>query len=770
MAVVCLLLSLTMAPTAAYALVATQMDVPDETTDVLFVGNSFTRYQESERSVAAWLNRIAKANNVNLYSASIVYGRAPLSTYSAYDLSDSTRYKKFESTLASRQWDYVVLQEKSDYPITNPVDMYCAIDALAQRVREVWPQAKILLYMTHGFSNGVMVTHNGTPVSLTSTRFSAYSQAYYEYVGRRLAERYDIAVVPVGMYFNKSALVQPLTRLIGDDNKHPVPAGYFLAACAFYEAIVGQAPVLPVPITGTVSLGTDEQLGLMSVLGTSLDGKPVDMTLEVGEQAQLMKEIGAPKEGLSGDEAPGDGGMAPGLSDGEMGEGSSLEDGLDGGIPDDSQSTDDSVGADTPPDLQSDGDTSGEVDSSLDGSASTVPSGDGSTDVESPNADGEDATQLVPAITGEDGVAFTSMDPKIATVDESGNVTGVSKGRTAIVMENGEGDRMAFSVSVERKELIDSKLMFSWTGFSLEVESQMKILPLVSGSLGDYSLIWQSSNPSVASVDALGKVSALRIGASTISVVDVVSGVAASYQLSVTPKPIAEGGSGAASEKKETAQASENTPEVKASVSTSTATKKVVRLKAPRNVRTGNMLALLPGKRVMSLVVKWKPVSGARAYKVYRRAGSGSYRVIATVKAPIYIDVSAPRNKKLSYRIVAKAATAKRSSVKSAPAAGIRLGVSKLYAKAKGKRRAVNVKWVRNRAASGYLIYRAKQGSLNYKLVKRITKRTKGAWVDTSVKRGSTYKYKVCTYRKIGGKTYVSMYSNVKSVKVPRKK
>ena len=580
---------------------------PEESSEVsvLFVGNSFT--YSGGYGVTVSLDALAKANGKKLVINRLTYSGASLAG-SAFPSSDlQVRYDAFQAKLESRKWDYVVLQEKSTYPVTNPVDMQCAVDALAKRVAAEQPEAEVLLYMTHGFNNGKALLFNGKSSVLAASRMQAYVQGCYNAIGDKLGLR----VVPAGMYFQKCMSNGLSDGMIKSDNRHPTNKGYFVLACAFYEALFGQAPECA--ITPTSDLSEEDQLNIFSLLGATTSIAPRYAALAVGQQVALEH-----------------------------------------------------------------------------------------------SGQGEE-------------FAFTSMDPDIAKMDAEGVVTAVAEGTTAIVLESADGERDACYVTVESEELLRDKILFADDDAVVNPGASTIVMPMVSGSLGGYSLIWESSDESVATVEASGLVTGVDGGSALITATDTVSGLSASYTVNV-------------------------------------------KLKAPTGLSVVRKVVKSGGKSVAALKVSWNPVNGAKKYRVYRATGSsGSFKLIGVTKSTSYADTDAKKNKISRYRVMAATGNIIFRSEASSVKKGIKLGKPSVRLVRKPK--AVKVKWSRNGSAAGYVVYRAAKGQSGFQAVKTIASKNKTSWKDKSVVRGVKYRYKVRSYRTLGGVRFFSSYSKVRAGK-----
>ncbi len=141
--------------------------------------------------------------------------------------------------------------------------------------------------------------------------------------------------------------------------------------------------------------------------------------------------------------------------------------------------------------------------------------------------------------------------------------------------------------------------------------------------------------------------------------------------------------------------------------------------------------------------VKWKAVSGARSYRVYKYV-NGKWKRIATVEGKSYTDKDVKKGK--TYKYTVRAVNGKnvsgynKSGVSSAYSLG-KPSVSSISTTSK----AITIKWGKVSGAEGYRVYR-KNGS---KWVRVAT--VKGtSYTDKNVKSGKEYLYTVRAY---AGKT-----------------
>ena len=71
----------------------------------------------------------------------------------------------------------------------------------------------------------------------------------------------------------------------------------------------------------------------------------------------------------------------------------------------------------------------------------------------------------------------------------------------------------------------------------------------------------------------------------------------------------------------------------------------------------------------------------------------------------------------------------------------------------------LKISWTADSSVTGYRIYRSVDGG-KYSKLTTITDNTTASYVDTDVKNGSTYMYKICAYKKVDGTNYFSFCSD----------
>ena len=174
---------------------------------ILFLGNSFTFFHDLPEMVAEILNAEVKGN---LRGGAYLHQHIDPSD----ELCASTR-----KLLTEEKWDYVVLQDQSQGPITHPEEFARSVAALSQMIRAAGGVP--VLYETWAYEEG-----SDTLASTGMTFFEMQQKLSAGY--RAAAEANQALLAPVGQVF---AAARKTARLYDTgDHYHPSSAGSRLAA------------------------------------------------------------------------------------------------------------------------------------------------------------------------------------------------------------------------------------------------------------------------------------------------------------------------------------------------------------------------------------------------------------------------------------------------------------------------------------------------------------------------------------------------------------
>lgn len=193
----------------------THIDAPKH---VLFIGNSFSYYNDSLHGHLRHLVLAADREHEKDY----VFRSSTISGAYLYQHSGDLPYQ-----LQEKHWDVVVLQGQSKEPMASDAKK-------SERFRQVArgfdglikaSGAKTVFFMTWAYQ--------GKP-DMTQPLAEGYES---------IANDLDDLVVPVGLAFQRSLKERPALVLHFKDHMHPSLAGTYLAACTFYAALYGKSPV-----------------------------------------------------------------------------------------------------------------------------------------------------------------------------------------------------------------------------------------------------------------------------------------------------------------------------------------------------------------------------------------------------------------------------------------------------------------------------------------------------------------------------------------------
>lgn len=199
---------------------------------VLFIGNSYTYSNEGIPTV---LKQIASSLGDEL--------ETEMSAPGGYTFSSHVNNQTTLSLINSREWDYVVLQEQSQYPAFPPLqvqnEVYPYAENLCNIIKNNSICSQIIFFMTWGHKNGDQSNcQYYAPLCSYEGMQGRLRESYLE-----MAENNNAWVCPVGMAFAKIREIAPQIELYSSDNSHPSVYGTYLAACTFYSSIFHKSPV-----------------------------------------------------------------------------------------------------------------------------------------------------------------------------------------------------------------------------------------------------------------------------------------------------------------------------------------------------------------------------------------------------------------------------------------------------------------------------------------------------------------------------------------------
>lgn len=198
-------------------------------TDVLFVGNSYIYTNNLPQMTA----NVASSAGYRMTWESNAPGGCTFMQHCA---------NQSMTMIRNGGWDFVVLQEQSQYPsfpqwqVEAEVFPYAA--RLVDSVYVANPCAEPMFYMTWGRRDGD--ASNAAVFPVLGTYEGMDSMLYERYM--QMAADNDASVCPVGRVWRRLRAVHPEIELYQSDGSHPSVAGTYAAACSFAVMFFGFDP------------------------------------------------------------------------------------------------------------------------------------------------------------------------------------------------------------------------------------------------------------------------------------------------------------------------------------------------------------------------------------------------------------------------------------------------------------------------------------------------------------------------------------------------
>ncbi len=206
-----------------------------ETTRILFVGNSYTYFWNLPETVEA----MAGFGDDGLDVEKSTAGGASLK-----DHWDGEKNLKSRERITNGQWDYVVLQNHSLSSIEHPDEFVEYGKKFIELVKQ--SGATPVLYATWARKHNPLMREHIT-------------EAY-----RNLGRETGTPVVFAGEAWEEVRILRPELDLYFPDGTHPSPAGSYLNACLFYSFFTGKPAIgLPPRVTMTRANGEEIFLNMM---------------------------------------------------------------------------------------------------------------------------------------------------------------------------------------------------------------------------------------------------------------------------------------------------------------------------------------------------------------------------------------------------------------------------------------------------------------------------------------------------------------------------
>ncbi|MCF8357127.1 MAG: hypothetical protein K9H26_00105 [Prolixibacteraceae bacterium] len=197
--------------------------------NVLFIGTNLT----AENNLPRMVSKLAKSMGDTMFYL----------TYAPYDYD----FQRCSSTplvlkmIRDFKWDYIVLQE-SGWRVALPESMadtmvYRWADSLNYQIRQSNPEARIVLFMTHAFVDGVGAIDNNW--ALNDPDVATYKGMQHRIVDNvfTISERFESVIAPCGQLWNICMDMDSTLLLHFPDRINPNINGSYLSACTLYSAL-----------------------------------------------------------------------------------------------------------------------------------------------------------------------------------------------------------------------------------------------------------------------------------------------------------------------------------------------------------------------------------------------------------------------------------------------------------------------------------------------------------------------------------------------------
>ena len=219
---------------------------------VLFIGNSYTHYNNMPKI----LEEMAKSKGMNV--------DIQMDAKSNHTFEMHAQRPELYQSIKKNKWDYVVIQGFSRELAQDTA----AIDSLSlpyikQILDSVYANNRctnVFMYQTWAYQNGFQ--QDSLPINWDYQTMSDRVHYGYNYV----ADKFNLAVVPVGKAWEAICTNYPEIKLYQEDLQHPTVTGSYLTAACFYAALFRSQP----KVTYHANLDAKTAVQLQELAGTTV--------------------------------------------------------------------------------------------------------------------------------------------------------------------------------------------------------------------------------------------------------------------------------------------------------------------------------------------------------------------------------------------------------------------------------------------------------------------------------------------------------------------
>ncbi|MAQ69704.1 MAG: hypothetical protein CMD23_01240 [Flavobacteriales bacterium] len=213
--------------------------------NILFLGNSYT----ASNNLPNMISTIANSMGDYLFTESNLVGGATLQTH--------VNNSNSNNLIMNGEWDYVVLQEQSQYPAFPLWQVEEEVFPYATQLNELITNynncGQTIFFMTWGRENGDQGNCANWPPVCTYEGMDDLIQERYI----MMANENEAALSPVGAVWRYIRDYEYDIELYSPDGSHPSFLGSYVAAVCFYTTLFQKDP-LEIPLNEDFNLSEDE--------------------------------------------------------------------------------------------------------------------------------------------------------------------------------------------------------------------------------------------------------------------------------------------------------------------------------------------------------------------------------------------------------------------------------------------------------------------------------------------------------------------------------
>lgn len=216
---------------------STQSSEEDPHKEVLFVGNSFTYYNDVDQVVQS----IGRDLGLDIHCDAVTEGGQHL-----IDTASSTDAvgRRLDEAL-NKKYTHIILQEHSTTPVTNYGNFLSGVRQIMTKINATQDNPKVYLYATWSYESFAS-SRNMSVLESEMLLRQAYASC---------AQTTGTEVTNVGKAFSYVYENYPNINLYHTDNKHPSFAGTYLSACTHVANMFG------LDVRNTTFLGSGAEHG-----------------------------------------------------------------------------------------------------------------------------------------------------------------------------------------------------------------------------------------------------------------------------------------------------------------------------------------------------------------------------------------------------------------------------------------------------------------------------------------------------------------------------